>query len=60
LGGTAGIAALFTVGDTYTNAQSPSLDGTSLLTNVVPGNTTAETSLLSAAGAFVNEGTILA
>ncbi|MGA3400036.1 MAG: hypothetical protein ABSC95_12520, partial [Acetobacteraceae bacterium] len=60
LGGTAGVAALFTVSDTGTSAQYPSLNGTSLLTNVVPGNTTAETSLLSAAGIFVNEGTILA
>ncbi|HVC59617.1 MAG TPA: Hint domain-containing protein [Acetobacteraceae bacterium] len=60
LGGTAGVAALFGAGDTATTFMNPSFDGNTLLTSAVPGNATAETSLLDAAGMFINEGTILA
>ena len=60
VGGTAGLAALFVAGSTQTNATTPTLDASSVITSAVPGNTTAETTLLSGAGVFVNEGTILA
>ena len=60
LGGTAGLAALVVGGGggTAASLSNPSLDGTTVIGSAVPGNATAETSLLSEAGTFVNQGTI--
>ncbi|HVC62472.1 MAG TPA: Hint domain-containing protein [Acetobacteraceae bacterium] len=66
LGGTASLAALAVTGGSATSPTNPSLDGNSLLTSNVAaaggfaGNATPETSLLSAAGIFINDGTIAA
>jgi len=60
LGGTAGAAILSTTGDNETDLVNPTFTGTTVLSSAVPGNSTAETSVLDAAGTFVNEGTIVA
>ena len=59
LGGTSGITAAFvTGGDSIVNFMTPTLDFTTVLTSAVPGASTAESSLLVAAGRFINQGTI--
>ncbi|HEY1935903.1 MAG TPA: hypothetical protein VGG99_28185, partial [Acetobacteraceae bacterium] len=58
LGGTTGIAAFSALGDSETSLTSPTIDGNSIITSAVPGNTSAEQSLLSAGGIFINEGQI--
>jgi T5SS/PEP-CTERM-associated repeat protein len=61
LGGTAGtIAALAVSGDDLTTFGSPTANAATVIDTAVPGHTTAETSVLDAAGTFVNEGTVLA
>lgn len=62
-GGTSGVAALNFFGGAGPNAtsfQRPTVDATSIIESAVPGQTTAETTVLNAGGNFVNEGTILA
>ena len=60
LGGTAEVAALSIVGDSGMDLSNPTFTGTTVLSSAVPGNTTAETSVIDAAGTFVNQGTIIA
>ena len=47
-------------GDLDTNFSSPSLDPNSVITTQVAGVSTPETTVLNSAGAFVNQGSILA
>jgi len=60
LGGTAAIAALSMMGDSGMNFANPTFAGTTVLSSSVAGNSTAESSVLDAAGSLVNKGTILA
>lgn len=59
-GGTAGAVAVISSNNTVTNYGTPALDGTSVLNSAVPGHSTAETTVLNAAGSFINDGRIIA
>lgn len=58
LGGTLNPAVLSFSGDNSVSLSNPTLDNNSSITSAVPGNSTAETSVINAAGVFINDGTI--
>jgi T5SS/PEP-CTERM-associated repeat protein len=60
IGGTAGPAVGIFPGDQAMTFADPTFDALTLVDNNVPGQTTAEQSILSLPGIAINEGTILA
>ena len=60
IGGTAAAAGLTSTGDARIDFANPTFDAATVVTSAVPGNTTAETTVLDAFGVTVNQGTILA
>jgi T5SS/PEP-CTERM-associated repeat protein len=60
IGGTAGAATVVFTGTAGTTLTAPTVDNGSTIDSAVPGQTTAEQSVLDAIGTFVNQGLILA
>ena len=55
-----GSAVVSFTGDTGITVANPSVDATSVISSLVPGQTLAGTTVLNVGGQFINEGTILA
>jgi hypothetical protein len=58
IGGTGGAATIVFNGDAATEVATPTVDAASTIDTQVPGQTTAEQTVLDANGTFVNHGSI--